>query len=120
MRRGIEKLIDIDREIGTVVRIATVDNGRGVSIPDGEFKEHKIICRVGYQSGGVWGARQIDSGLTIDKTPFILARFDTDLNKDDTLTWRGRKYTVGVVSRPEEFGGAICTQAPLVEVKSGS
>jgi hypothetical protein len=117
MRRGMEQLINEDKDIGAITRDAKEDNGRGQLIPTGETKTHKIICRVGYQSGGVWASKQWEGGLTIDTSPYVLARHDADVAQGDELVWRGRKYTVGVVSRPESFGGATCTQAPLTEVK---
>ena len=116
MRRGIDKLINIDRDIGTVVRTATVDNGRGAMIPDGKPKEHMIVCRISNQSVSIWQSKQWEGGLTIEKTPFVLARFDADIQQGDSLEWRGRNYTIGVVTRPEIDGGFICTQAPLTKV----
>jgi hypothetical protein len=114
MRRGIEQLINIDRDIGVITRNVKVDKGRGQMIPTGETITRKIICRVGYQSGGVWPGKQWEGGLTIDTSPCVLAAYNADLEQDDELVWRGKKYTVGVVSRPD---GGTCTQAPLVEVK---
>jgi hypothetical protein len=51
--------------------------------------------------------------LTIDTSPYVLARHDADIEQGDALEWRGKRYTVGVVTRPD----AACTQAPLTEVK---
>jgi hypothetical protein len=117
MRRGLERVIGIDKDIGIITRRIKTDNGRGQLISTGETVTSKVICRVSYQSGGVWQSKQWEGGLTIDTSPFVLASFDADLEKDDLLEWRGKKYTVGVVSRPEIDGGVTCTQAPLVEVK---
>jgi hypothetical protein len=118
MRRGMEQLINEDKDIGEITRSAKTDNGRGQLVPTGEtLPPHKLICRVGYQSGGVWAAKPWEGGLTIDTSPYVLARYDADIEKDDALVWRGKKYTVGVVSRPQSFGGPTCTQAPLTEVK---
>ena len=117
MRKATERLINIDRDIGTVTRNATVDNGRGQLVPTGEFSEHKTICRVGYVSGGVWSTKPWEGGLTTAISPFALARFDADIKQGDTLTWRGRKYSVGVVTRSEGYGGFVSAQAPLTEVK---
>lgn len=119
MRKGIVSIIDFDRGIGTITRYVKKDNGRGSPVPTEETTEHKLICRVSTQSVTVWGTKSWEGGLSIDKTPFILARFDADIEQGDTLEWRGRNYTVGVVSRPEIGGGFVCTQAPLTEVKSG-
>ena len=116
MREGIEQIINADKDIGIVARNATVDNGRDVPMPAGNPSEHKIICRVSYQSGGVWSSKPHEAGLTIDTTPFVLSRFDADIKQGDTLAWRSRNYTVGVVTRPEFDGGFTCAQAPLVLV----
>ena len=117
MRRGMERLIDVDKDIGIITRAVKTDNGRGQLIPTGENSTHKIICRVGYQSAGVWPEKQWEGGLTIDTTPYVLAYYDANLEKDDVLEWRMKKYTVGVVTRPGIDGGEACTQAPLVQVK---
>jgi len=117
MRGGMERLIEDDKDIGVITRSVKTGNGRGQLIPTGEPKTHKVICRIGYQSGGVWSSKQWEGGLTIDTSPYVLARHDANLEKDDELKWRGKKYIVGVVSRPEFGGGATCTQAPLTEVK---
>jgi hypothetical protein len=117
MRRGIDKVIALDSDTGTITRAAKQDNGRGQMIPTGETTIHIVICRVSYQSGGVWPGKASEIGLTIDTTPYVLAAYDADIEKDDVLEWRGKRYTVGIVSRPSLGGGAACTQAPLVEVK---
>jgi len=113
MRRGIDRLIAIDSHIGVITRHIKADNGRGQFIPTGEITQHNVVCRVSYQSGGVWPGKQWEGGLTIDTSPFVLARFDANIEQGDSLEWQGKKYTVGVVSRPDN----ACTQAPLVEVK---
>lgn len=117
MRRGMERIIAEDSDIGTITRKVKADNGRGQSVPTGGALTHRIICRVGYQSGGVWPGKQWEGGLTIDTSPYVLAYHDANVEKDDLLEWRGKKYTVGVVSRPGSDGGPVCTQAPLTEVK---
>ena len=117
MRAGIEILIETDKSIGTVTRNAMIDNGRGQLIPEGEPAEHKIVCRVSYQSGGVWSTKPNEGGLTIDTTPFVLARHDANIQQGDVLTVRKKRYSVGVVTHPEIDGGFTCAQAPLVEVK---
>ena len=117
MRRGMDRLINVDNAIGYVTRSVKKDNGRGTLIPTGETSKHKIICRVGYQVGGVWSATPHEGGLTIDTSPYVLAFHDANLEQGDTLEWRNRKFTVGVVTRPTFDGGATCTQAPLTEVK---
>jgi hypothetical protein len=117
MRRAAERLIAVDGDTGTITHQSMIDNGRGQMIPAGEPSSHTLWCRVGYQSGGVWAARPWEGGLTIDTTPCVLAEYDADIQQGDILEWRDRKYTVGVVSRPELGGGPTCTQAPLTEVK---
>jgi len=117
MRQGIEQLINFDKDIGVINREAKEDNGRGQLIPTGETSTHKVICRVGYQSGGVWASKPWEGGLTIDTSPYMLARYDANIEQGDELEWRGKKYIVGVVSKPQFDGGATCTQAPLTEVK---
>jgi len=117
MRRGIERLIAIDSGVGIVTRAVKTDNGRGQLIPTDETTTQKVVCRISYQSGGVWPGKQWEGGLTIDTSPYVLARHDADIEQHDSLEWRGKKYTVGVVSRPENDGGPVCTQAPLTEVK---
>ena len=117
IRRGVERLIDIDSEICAVTRAVKTDNGRGQQVPTGETSSHKIVCRVSYQAGGVWPGKQWEGGLTMDTTPFVLAAHDANLEAGDTLKWRDREYLVGVVTRPEIDGGFACTQAPLTEVK---
>jgi len=117
MRRGMEQLIGIDSDVGIITRRLKAASGRGQLIPVGEPVTHKIICRVSYQSGGVWQGKQWEGGLTIDTSPYALARYDADLEQGDVLEWRKKKYTVGVVTRPGIDGGPACTQAPLTEVK---
>jgi hypothetical protein len=117
IRSGMEQLIEQDKDIGVITRAAKADNGRGELIPTGETSTHKVICRVGYQSGGVWAAKAWEGGLTIDTSPYVLARWGANIEKDDVLEWRGKKYTVGVVTRPQSFGGPTCTQASLTEVQ---
>jgi len=114
MRRGIERLIAVDSDVGIVTRTVKADNGRGQLIPTDETITHNVVCRVSYQSGGIWPVKQWEGGLTIDTSPYVLARFDADIEQGDGLEWRGKKFSVGVVTRPE-FGEAACTQAPLTE-----
>jgi hypothetical protein len=117
MRRGIERLVSADRDIGIITRSIKTDNGRGQLIPTGETVSHKIICRVGYQSGGAWPLRQWEGGLAVDAGPYVLALHDADLQQGDVLEWRGKKHSVGAVSRPGIGGGAACAQAPLAAAK---
>ena len=116
MRRGMERLIEEDKDIGIITRDIKEDNGRGQLISTGVPTFHKVICRVGYQSGGVWSSKRWEGGLTIDTSSYVLARHDEDIEKDDELKWRDKKYKVGVVSRPSFNAGATCTQAQLTEV----
>jgi len=114
LRRGAETLINIDSDIGVIHRSTMIDNGMGTMVPNGEpVYHHKIICRVTYQSGHVWSTKPWDGGLTIDTTPLVLAAHDVDLLQGDLLTWRGRRYSVGVVTIPDN----AFTQAPLTAVK---
>jgi hypothetical protein len=113
----MEEIILIDRDIGFITRKIKAENDRGEPIPTDEITEHKIMCRVSYQAGGVWPSKQWEGGLTIDTSPYVLAGFDADIEQGDTLQWRKRNYSVGVVTRPEIGGGFTCTQAPLTEVK---
>jgi hypothetical protein len=117
MRRGMEQIITIDGDTGKITHQTMADNGRGQLVSTGEISTITVWCRVGYQAGGVWPARSTELGLTIDTTPYVLAEYDADIQQGDLLEWRDRKYTVGVVSRPELGGGPTCTQAPLTEVK---
>jgi hypothetical protein len=115
----MERLIWMDRAVGVITRAVTKPGDRPGQqpIPTGEETTHKVICRVGYQSGGVWPGKQWEGGLTCDTSPYVLAYHDANLEKDDVLEWRGKKYLVGVVTRPNFDGGVTCTQAPLTEVK---
>jgi hypothetical protein len=119
MRRGIERLIAKDSSIGIITRSVKMPGTRPgqQAIPTGETTTHKVLCRVSYQSGGVWPGKQWEGGLTIDTSPYVLARHDANLELGDILEWRGKRYTVGVVTRPDIDGGPVCTQAPLTEVK---
>jgi hypothetical protein len=117
MGRALERLIDLDGDVGLVTRRILEDNGRGQMVPTGAAAAHKLLCRVTYQAGGVWAAKPTEAGLTIDTTPCVLASFDADLRMDDILEWRGRRFTLGPVTRPELDGGPVCTQAPLTEIK---
>jgi hypothetical protein len=117
MRRGMDKLTAADKDTGVITRAVKQNNGRGQMVPTGEKASRTIKCRVSYQSGGVWPGKSSEMGLTIDTSPYVLAAHDADIEKDDVLEWRGKRYTVGIVSRPSLGGGAVCTQAPLVEVR---
>jgi hypothetical protein len=101
----MERLIDFDKE--------TVDVRRGQETP------HTVKCRVSYQTGAVWDRKQWDGGLTMDKTPYVLAAADADIRFHDILTWRGRNFTVGEPTYPQIAGGAVCLQAQLTEVRRG-
>ena len=118
MRQGIKKIISFDAGFGFITRKVKKLNDRGEPVPSEETDDHDIVCRISYQSGGVWSSKPHEGGLTIDTSPFVLARYDTDIEQGDTLEWRGRKYSVGVVTRPEIDGGFTCTQAPLTEVEN--
>jgi hypothetical protein len=119
MRRGIEKLIAGDGGTGIITRAVKTPPVRPgqQAFPSGGTAAHKVSCRVSYQSGSVWPGKQWEGGLTIDASPYVLARHDANIEQGDGLELRGKQYAVGVVTRPEYDGGAVCTQAPLVEVK---
>jgi hypothetical protein len=104
MRRGMERLLDIDSEAGTVTRGDTA---------------FEVECRVSYESGGVWGYAPRDAGANITTTPCVFAAHDADILEGDILRWRGRRFQVGAVSRPTLGGGNVCLQAQLVEVENG-
>ena len=118
MRRGIKRLIELDKDIGIITRSVTTPGERQGQqpVPTGEVASRKVICRVTYQTGSVWSAKQWEGGLTIDTSPFVLAFHDADIKQGDNLEWRGKHYTVGVVSLPDIDGGKVCLQAPLTEV----
>ena len=115
MRMGARRLIAEDSDIGTIIRAVEIDNGRDEMIPTDDFDTHKVICRVSVQSSGIWRGEQWEGGLKKEKGPYVLARYNDDLEEGDILDWRNRRYVVGVVTRPEISGGFICTQAPLTE-----
>ena len=103
MRRGVERLIDIDGAVATIAR-------GGV--------EHKVRCRVSYQSGGVWNYHNVDAGANITTTPYVLADHKADIQEGDLLQWRRRRFQVGAVSFPTLDGGNVCLQAQLREVQN--
>jgi hypothetical protein len=119
MIRGMARLINIDKDTAVITRHLLVDNGRGSMIPGAEIETHEVVCRVSYESGGVWKNGVWVGGLATDATPYVLASHDADIAEDDVLTWRGKSYTVGAVTKPTLGGGAVCLQAALVEVKNG-
>jgi hypothetical protein len=119
MRHGMEQLIDFDKDVGVITREKKTDNGRGQLIPTGEKSSHEIICRVGYKSEGVWASKHWEGGLTTDGGSNVLARYDVNIEQDDELEWRGKKFIVGVVARQTFEGAAVCTLAPLIEISNG-
>jgi len=113
MRSGMESILNIDSDIGILTRADKENNGRGQLVPTGELKTHRVICRVSYQSGNVWGSKEWEGGLSIDNRPYVLAKHDADIEQHDILEWRGKHYNIGTVTRPEIDGGFVCAQAPL-------
>jgi hypothetical protein len=103
MRMGIDKDIAIDEDTGHITR--------------GDV-EHDCRCRVGYQNGGVWNYRLGDTGADITTTPYVLAEYDADIEEEDILRWRDRRFQVGAVSRPTLDGGIVCLQAQLKEIQA--
>jgi hypothetical protein len=92
------------------------DNGFGGLAPYGEPVEHTVYCRVAMESMTDWHFAPVEQGVVNGQTPFVLASFDADLLTGDVLSWRGKTYTVGNVTRPQRFGGVVSTQSPLTEV----
>jgi hypothetical protein len=117
MRRGIKRLMSFDTDAGTITRALYEDNGRGSPMPTGETMAHTVTCRVSYEGGGVWHRGEWVGGLATDATPYVFAEWNTDIKAEDTLDWRGSRYKVGAVTRPQAGGRAVCLQAPLTEVK---
>jgi hypothetical protein len=103
MRRGMERLLDIDSDTGIVTRGSLTRN---------------VKCRVSYQSGAVWDYAAGDTGATMDTTPYVLAAHGADIRENDILQWRDRRFQVGLVSRPTLDGGTVCLQAQLREVRN--
>jgi hypothetical protein len=102
MRRGMARLVKIDRAVGHITRAGM---------------EHDVWCRVSYQSGGVWNYQLGDTGANITTTPYVLAAPGADILEGDILQWRDRKFQVGAVSRPTIDGGDVCLQAQLKEIR---
>jgi hypothetical protein len=119
MRGGLAALMEVDHDTGTITRRETVDNGRGVPVPEGPETTHRVECRVSYESGGVWRNGQWTGGAQLDTTPCVFAAPEADIREGDALEWRGRRYTVGPVSMPHLGGAAVALQAKLTEVKNG-
>jgi hypothetical protein len=117
MRRGIKRLMSFDADAGTVTRALYEDNGRGSPTPTGETASHIVTCRVSYEGGGVWRRGEWAGGLATDAAPYVFAEWNADIKAGDALDWRGARYKVGAVTRPQAGGGAVCLQAPLTEVK---
>jgi hypothetical protein len=116
LARGMARLIDLDSDTGTISRAVFQDNGRGSPVPSGEMSNHSVRCRVSYESGGVWRRGEWAGGLTTETTPYVLALPGEDIQAQDILEWRGRRYTVGPVTSPPP--GRTVLQAPLTEVSS--
>lgn len=118
-RRGFAKLDRLGLAIGTITRQAVADNGRGVPVPSGESSTHTVECLVSPESGGVWRNGHWEGGARLDMAPCVFADPDADISEGDALEWRGRRYTVGPVTRPHMDGGPVFLQAKLTEVKNG-
>ncbi len=117
MREGISRIIDIDPDIAHIVRNVVIDNGRGNMIPTGEVVSFEISpCRISHESLGAWHFKNWEGGIVNGQTPYICAKYDSDILPDDIVTWRNKSYTVGNVTRPQADGGTVCVQAPLTEV----
>jgi hypothetical protein len=103
MRRGINRLSDINSSVATVTR--------------GDGTTRKVRCRVSYQSGAVWNYAGVDGGANITTTPYVLAKHNADIREGDMLQWRNRRFQAGVVTYPAFGGGETCLQAQLREVQ---
>jgi hypothetical protein len=119
MRRGLARLAAVDEDEGTITRRAETVNGRGVPVPAGEPSTHTVRCLVSHESGGIPHYGQWEGGAQLDATPCVFAAPEADIKEDDTLEWRGRRYTVGAVSRQHLGGADDALQAKLTEVKNG-
>ena len=117
MKKGINRLIGFDSDTATVTRKVMAVGNRGQLAPAGETAVHTVLCRISTEGGGVWHRGEWVGGLVTDTTPYVLADVEADINADDTLEWRGKRYTVGAVTYPPAGGAAVCLQAPLTEVK---
>ena len=98
----MERVIEIDGALAVITR--------------GEA-EHKVRCRVSYQSGGVWNYAAADAGANITTTPYLLAKHNADIKEGDILLWRRRRFPAGAVSFPTLGGGEVCLQADLREIE---
>jgi hypothetical protein len=116
MRRGLERVMNIDSDTAAITRPVYTDNGRDSRKPTGETHTHYEQCRVSYEGGGVWHRGEWVGGLATDTTPYILADARADIKTKDLVVWRGKRYTVGAVTYPQLDGGSVCLQAPLTEV----
>jgi hypothetical protein len=116
-REATLRNIKLNGDSGTITRTNYIDNGFGGVIPDGGPITHSIYCRIAMEDNKDWHFLPVEQGVVNGQTPFVMAAFDEDIKTDDILEWRGRKYTVGNVTRPQLFGGDTCVQAPLTEIK---
>ncbi|GBR73160.1 hypothetical protein NO1_0590 [Candidatus Termititenax aidoneus] len=103
LERGLNRLVSLDNDTATIRR------GNDT---------FELNCRVSYQSGSVWNTKNsTEEGNTIDTTPYVLADARADLKDGDIMTWRDRKFRVGIVTRPSLGGMSVCTQATLNELQ---
>jgi hypothetical protein len=118
MRRGLARLQALDSDTGMITRKVYADNGRGQLVPTGgTLPPFPVICRVSYEGGGVWHRGEWVGGLATQTTPCVFASAETDIQAEDVLEWRGRRFTVGAVTRPHLDGKAVTLQAALTEVE---
>jgi hypothetical protein len=116
LRRGIETLLNRGGAAGVLRRRIMIDNGHGGCSPSDVEQTLPIFCLVSYERGGVYHGVDWEGGLYRDETPYLAARHNADVQRDDLLLYGGKRCKVGTVSRPQLGGDSICTQAALTEV----
>jgi hypothetical protein len=115
-REATRRNIAENGDTGIIKRQPVTDNGFGGLVPDGAPFERTVFCRVAMESMTDWHFDPVEQGVVNGQTPFLLAAFDADIQTGDVLSWRGKTYTAGNVTRPQRFGGVVSVQAPLTEV----
>jgi hypothetical protein len=116
-RKGIKKLIDVNKSIIIIYRKALVDDGFGGLIPDpfGEPIPHSVRCRISHDQVHAPTMQSAPSGFSSDIVRYILIEHNQDIVVDDVFNYNGREYKIGLVDPLEAFGGIIGYQAPLQE-----
>ena len=116
-RKGIKKLIDVNKSVIVIYRKPLVDDGMGglVEDPFGEPVAHSVRCRISHDQVHPPTMQSAPSGFTSDIVRYILIEHNQDIVTDDTFDYNGREYKIGLVDPLEQFGGIIGYQAPLQE-----